>query len=213
FTYAFKLDVRTGAPAAQPTAPPATAGGRLRVVLDAGHGGADPGVTGQSGTPEKAIARAIADRVAKLIGASCQAAFTRAEDNAPTVADRVSMANVALKGDVLVSIHTGASAAPTASGFEFFCPMGSGDTNSSRSLALARAMSNTMAQSTGVAPRGLHQAPCRLFTNLQIPGVLIEVGFVTNPKEEPLLVNAEYQDKLAQGIANGILAYAGGKAQ
>jgi N-acetylmuramoyl-L-alanine amidase len=124
------------------------------------------------------------------------------------------MANVALKGNILVSIHVGASASPSASGFEFFCPMGAGgDPNVARSLALARSISNGMAQSTGATPRGMHQAPCSIFTNLQMPGVLVEVGFLTNPNEEPLLANAEYQEKLAQGIANGIAAYVAGKAQ
>jgi N-acetylmuramoyl-L-alanine amidase len=216
FMYAFNLEVKTGQsaapsdPAAAPTAP---AGQKWRVVLDAGHGGTDPGASGQSATPEKTITRAIAQRVAKLIEASCQHTFTRTEDQPLAASDRVTMANVALKGDVLVSIHVGASASKTASGFEFFCPMGTGDANSSRGLALARSISNGMAQSTGATPRGVYQAPCRIFTNLQVPGVLVEVGFITNPTEEKLLVNAEYQEKLAQGIANGIVAYAGAKTQ
>ena len=151
-------------------------------------------------------------RVGKLLEGTCQTAFTRAEDNSIATADRVSMANVALKGSLLVSIHVGASVSPAASGFELFCPVDSGDPNAARSLALARSISNGVAQATAATPQGVHQAPCRLFTNLQMPAVLIEVGFITNPKEEPLLTNPEYQEKIAQGIANGIAACIGGKA-
>ncbi|NUM56202.1 MAG: N-acetylmuramoyl-L-alanine amidase [Candidatus Hydrogenedentes bacterium] len=215
-TYAFKLDVRTGAatttadPAAAPTVP---SGRKLRVVLDAGHGGTDAGAAGQLGMPEKTITRAIAEKVGKLIASGCDASYTRSEDRQIPTSERVGKANVELKGDLLVSIHVGASASKTASGFEFFCPMGSGDPLSSRSLGLARSMSNAMAESTGLAPRGVRQAPCRIFTNLQVPGVLVEVGCITNATEEALLADPGHQDKLAQGIANGILAYAGAKAQ
>ena len=205
FMYAFSLEVTTGqspAPSDQAAAPTAPGGRKLRVVLDAGHGGTDPGASGQSAIPEKAITRAITQRVAKLIEASCQPAFTRTEDQVLTTSDRVTMANVALKGDVLVSIHVGASASKTASGFEFFCPTGTGDANPSRGLALARSISNGMAQSTGATPRGVHQAPCRIVANLQIPGGLVEV-FLANPIEENSW-RARNIRETRPGIANGI---------
>lgn len=216
FTYAFKLDVRSGEPVSSsdaPAAPALPSGRKLRVAIDAGHGGTDAGATGQIGTPEKDIARAIAERVSERVKSACTPTLTRKEDETLPIGKRVGMANVDIQADLLVSIHVGASASKTASGFEFFCPMGSGDSLSSRSLTLARAMSNAMSQSTGAAPRGVRQAPCRMFTGLQAPGVLVEVGCITNPTEEALLASAEYQDKLAEGIANAILAYAGGKAQ
>lgn len=212
FVYGFNVDIRTGQPD-QPGAPALPAGRKLSVVIDAGHGGADPGAIGQSGVTEKDIARAIAAQVAKLIGQSCQPKFTRAEDESLAMQERVGLANVQLKGDLFVSIHVGTSNSKTANGFEFFCPPGAGDAISAKSLALARSMSNAMSESTGLLPRGVRQAPCRMFTNLQTPGVLVEVGFITNPTEEQLLANPEHQQKLAQGIANGIIAYATGKTQ
>lgn len=212
FVYAFNVDIKTGQPD-QPGAPALPAGRKLCVVIDAGHGGADPGASGQGAVTEKDIARAIATQVAKLIGQACQPKFTRAEDESLSTEKRVSMANGSPKGDVLVSIHVGTSNSKTANGFEFFCPLGSGDTNSAKSLALARSMSNAMSESTGLSPRGVRQAPCRMFTDLQMPGVLIEVGFITNPTEEQLLASPEHQQKLAQGIANGIIAYVTGKTQ
>lgn len=211
FVYGFNVDIKTGQPD-QPGAPALPAGRKLSVVIDAGHGGADPGASGQGAVTEKDIARAIATQVAKLIGQVCQPKFTRAEDESLTAQKRVSIAND-LKGDVLVSIHVGTSNSKTANGFEFFCPLGSGDTNSAKSLALARSMSNAMSESTGLMPRGVRQVPCRMFTDLQMPGVLVEVGFITNPTEEQLLANPEHQQKLAQGLANGIIAYATGKTQ
>jgi N-acetylmuramoyl-L-alanine amidase len=214
FAYAFNLQVQTGTTAqpAPPVSMPAS-GGKIIVVLDPGHGGTDSGASGQGPVSEKAIALSIAKRVGELIAPSCQAAQTRTKDEALSSVERVSKANVGLNGDLLVSIHTGASQSNTASGFQVFCPMGDADPNVQRSLAAARSISNGLSQATGIPSRGVRQAPCRIFTNLQKPGVLVEVGFITNPKEEALLANAEYQEKLAQGIANGLIAYLGGKAQ
>lgn len=211
FVYAFNVDIKTGQPD-QPGAPALPAGRKLCVVIDAGHGGTDPGASGQGAVTEKDIARAIAAQVAKLIAQVCQPKFTRAEDESLPTEKRVSIANGNPKGDVLVSIHVGTSNSKTANGFEFFCPLGAGDT-ATKSLALARSMSNAMSQSTGLTPHGVRQAPCRVFTDLQMPGVLVEVGFITNPTEEQLLANPEHQQKLAQGIANGIIASVTGKAQ
>lgn len=212
FVYGFNVDIKTGQPD-QPGAPSLPAGRKLCVVIDAGHGGTDPGAGGQGTVFEKDITRAIAAHVAKLIGQACQPKFTRAEDESLTAQKRVSMANADLAGDLLVSIHVGTSNSKTANGFEFFCPPGASDRNSAESLALARDLSNALATSTGLSSRGVRQAPCRMFTNLQMPGVLVEVGFITNPTEEQLLANPEHQQKLAEGIANGIVAYAARKTQ
>lgn len=214
FAYAFNLQVQTGT-AAQP-APPLSmpsSGRKLIVVLDPGHGGTDSGASGQGPVSEKTIALSIAKRVGELITPSCQAAQTRIKDEGLSSVERVSKVNVGLNGDLLVSIHTGASQSNTASGFQVFCPLGDTDPNVQRSLAMARSISNGLSQTTGVPSRGVRQAPCRIFANLQRPGVLVEVGFMTNPKEEALLANPEYQEKLAQGIANGLIAYIGGKSQ
>ncbi|MCC6796876.1 MAG: N-acetylmuramoyl-L-alanine amidase [Candidatus Hydrogenedentes bacterium] len=212
FVYAFNVDIKTGQPD-QPGAPSLPSGRKLCVVIDAGHGGADPGASGQGAITEKDIARAIATQVAKLIGQVCQPKFTRSEDESLSTEKRVGIANGSPKGDVLLSVHVGTSNSKTANGFEFFCPLGSSDATAAKSLALARSMSNAMSESTGLMPRGVRQVPCRIFTGLQMPGVLVEVGFITNPTEEQLIANPEHQQKLAQGIANGIIAYATGKTQ
>lgn len=220
FSYGFKLDLKEGAPT-QPTAAPVAASeplppptpGRTVVVLDPGHGGNDAGEDGPSGVQEKTITLAVAQQVAKLLGASCDVALTRAEDVTLSSFERVSDANGKHRGSLLVSLHTGASDSATPGGIEIFCPLAADEPSAhvQRSLALGRSIANSLSQSTGTVVRGVRQAPCRMFAGLQMPGALVEMGFITNPSEEPLLTNPDYQTKLAQGIANGILAYISGK--
>ncbi|MDZ4861357.1 MAG: N-acetylmuramoyl-L-alanine amidase [Candidatus Hydrogenedentes bacterium] len=233
FSYGFKLTLQTGDAAMQPSTQSATEtplpppvplqGRKLRVILDPGHGGIDPGEGGPNGSEEKTIALAVAQRAAELLEDVCAPVLTRKQDASLTIKERVSAANVSLlgdrplRGDLFISIHTGASSSPVPSGCDVFCPPQpqdvAGQANAQRSLALGRSISNAVAESTGIPSRGVHQMPARTFVNLQMPGVLVEVGFITNPKEEPLLVTPEYQDKIARGIAAGIASYIQGVTQ
>ncbi|HRK33616.1 MAG TPA: N-acetylmuramoyl-L-alanine amidase [Candidatus Hydrogenedentes bacterium] len=227
FNYGFKLNLQRGDAAlappvtpGQPTvAPSSVAGRKLIVVIDAGHGGTDPGESGPAGAEERTISLAIALRVAELLKEVCTPVLTRSQDQGISTRERVGAANVTLRGDVLVSIHTGASSSPVPSGFEVFClpPPTAQDPRLQmmvqRSLALGQSIANAMTGATGTPARGVHQVPALIFSSLQMPGVIVETGFITNPTEEALLVNAEYQEKLAQGIANGVVAYVKGMTQ
>ena len=218
FSYGFGLEVKSG-PAAATATTPATAapaaGKKPKVVLDPGHGGGDTGKTGASGAIEKNLDLTIAQRVAKILEPTCQAVLTRNDDKPLSINDRVSAANTALQGNLLVSIHAGASLSQAPSGFEVFCPPKDvAQTQlTDRSVALGRSLANTISQAVGTPVRGIRRAPCKVFRNLQMPGVLVEIGFLTNPAEEQLLNNPEYQEKLAQGIAAGITAYLTAGAQ
>lgn len=227
FSYGFKLTLQAGDAAMTPP-PPATsetplpplqpiAGRKLRVVIDPGHGGIDFGEGGPSGTQEKNITLAVAQRTAVLLAPVCEPALTREQDVSLTTKERISAANVSVqgdrtvRGDLFISIHTGASTSPTPSGIEVFCPTSPSDVlgqaNVQRCLALGRNISAGLAEATGSHSRGVRQIPARIFANLQMPAVLVEVGFISNAKEEELLATPEYQDKLAQGIASGVASY------
>ncbi len=222
-------DVRRPVPAEPPhqqrTAVPVQAGRPIRVVIiDPGHGGNDSGCEGRLGLKEKDLALAVALRLRKqLEGAGGLAArLTRSEDVELTQRERAEFAN-GQSGDLLISIHAGASFAPGAHGFEiFYCPA-PGALNAvegrspwkqppmdyaRQSRALAEAVAAALLDATAAANRGIHEVQCRLLEDVFMPALLIEVGCLTNAAEEALLETEAYQIRIAQGIAAGLLRFA-----
>ena len=188
-------------------------------MLDAGHGGNDLGELGPAGTQEKDVALNIATKAGALLGRTCKVVMTRTEDKALSAAERATAANFG-RGDLFVSIHTGASASRTANGIQLFVPGDTIITPTGRSLsipsaragvdkskALAQLLAAALTRATSATSRGTHTATCRVFQGLTMPGVLVEVGFITNPTEESLLADQAYQGKIAEGVAAGIQAF------
>lgn len=77
----------------------------------------------------------------------------------------------------------------------------------SNSSRLAYALQQHLVAATGGEDRGVQQAPFFVLTGTQIPAVLVEVGFISNPEEEKLLGSAAYQDKIAEAIVQGIAEF------
>ncbi len=78
---------------------------------------------------------------------------------------------------------------------------------------LARAVHKEMLEETSKTRKNVQdlkvrQAPFYVLIGARMPAVLTEVGFITNPREHQLLASPEYREKLAQGIARGVMAYA-----
>ncbi|MFN8010682.1 MAG: N-acetylmuramoyl-L-alanine amidase [Holophagaceae bacterium] len=119
--------------AQQPATPPAAAeapkpAARLRIALDAGHGGDDQGAKGKGGLLEKSVALALATALAeKLMAYGYEPWFTRPDDRFIPLWDRAKLANEA-GADLFVSLHLNASRARGAKGSEvYFLSLGEGD--------------------------------------------------------------------------------------
>ncbi len=197
------------------------------VIVDPGHGGNDTGLRGPAGLLEKDLTLAIAKELEQVLKQSpkLEVFLTRTDDSNPTLLQRARFA-VGNRGDILISIHAGASFANAAHGFEIFHLGGRTYTNladprvlgqralrvrnyAQQSSDLATAIGQALSENSSAVSRGIREAPCRLLTSTVMPGVLIEVGQLTNTAEESLLATQEYQTKLAQGIALGIAREAG----
>ncbi len=191
------------------------------VILDAGHGGAETGCVGSAGFAEKDLTLSLVRRLKQRLGASTRlrVLLTRDEDVALAANQRADLANIQ-RGDVLISIHGGASYSPTAHGVEVFWT--SGGTRPSNlgargmaaqkdygpeSQAVAAVVAESLAQETGAPLRGVREAPCLLLKKVTMPGLLIEVGCMTTAAEESLLQTDAYQEKIADGIAAGLSRY------
>ncbi len=75
------------------------------------------------------------------------------------------------------------------------------------SSALATRIQDELAAVTGSATRGVKQAPFRVLVGATMPAVLVEVAFISNPREEKLLASADYQSKVAAALLRGIARY------
>ena len=192
------------------------------IVIDPGHGGKDAGAI-RSGFREKDLTLRIAMRVRdRLVRAGYRVTLTRHTDIALTLAQRAALAK-ALKADLFLAIHINAAENPAISGIETFAMTPAGAPSSTNAkpdntrypgnrcdvnnLALASMNHRYMLGRTGGADRGVKRARFQVLREISMPGVLIECGFISNPSEARRMASAEYQEKLARGIADGVHAY------
>lgn len=175
--------------------------GQIVVVIDPGHGGADPGAVGISGIQEAGIVLDIAEEVAALLNeAGVQAILTRQDDREIDLAPRVALAE-SVNADLFVSIHANAISLsrPDVNGIETYYYDSGG--------SLATTIHNSLVNATGMNDRGVRQARFYVLTQTSMPAVLVEVGFVTGREDAARLSSASARTQIAEGIAQGILRY------
>jgi len=183
-----------------PPAPPP-----LRVVvIDAGHGGEDPGAVGADGTREKDVTLAVARLVqmAALADPTIQVVLTRDRDVFVELADRARIANQ--RGAALfVSLHVNACSDLGVCGVETYIDAKQrGDSASAR---LAAALQVRVAGVMGSRDRGVRTASL-FITRAAMPAALVEMGFITNFQERGALRNLARQKEIAAAVYAGIRA-------
>lgn len=218
------------------------------VVIDAGHGGEDPGARGRGGTLEKDITLSIALRLKRMIDAEpgMRAVLTRDGDYYLPLSMRVEKAR-RVKADLFVSVHADAFIKPHARGSSVFALSEKRATSeAARWLAkkeneadliggvnldvkdkyLARTLldlsqtatindslklgSHVLSElgeiNTLHKPR-VEQASFAVLKSPDVPSILVETAFISNPDEERRLNDEAYQDKMARAVLNGIKRY------
>ncbi|MEG3840148.1 N-acetylmuramoyl-L-alanine amidase [Microcoleus sp. herbarium14] len=174
---------------------------RAVVVIDAGHGGRDPGAVGIQGIQEKEIVLDISFQVARLLEQQgVQAVMTRTDDSEIDLEPRVSLAE-RVNATVFVSIHANAinMSRPDINGIETYY-FGSGQD-------LARVIHGSILEGTGANDRRVRQARFYVLRKSSMPSVLLEVGFVTGAEDAARLADPAYRSQMAASIARGILLY------
>lgn len=173
------------------------------LLLDAGHGGKDPGTSG-NGMQEKNLNLTIAQKIAqKLQGSGIKVYMTRDSDVYPENSTRAKTANDI--ADLMVSIHMN-SGPETANGTETLYQVHANDSSSRlTSKQLAEILQANMISATGNTNRGAKLWTDVLILNrTTVPSVIVEVIFITNTGDALKISNPAYQDQVAQAIADGI---------
>jgi N-acetylmuramoyl-L-alanine amidase len=168
-----------------------------RITIDPGHGGLDPGTIGPAGTYEKSVNLAISTKVASMLEkAGLDVQMTRSKDTDLMLWPRVDMGEE-FKSDAFVSIHMNSAPNRATQGVEtyYFTP---------ESIPLAGRIHRKLVAALGQPDRGVRRAQFVVVKYSRMPAVLVEVGYLSNPREESLLVSPEYQQKAAEGILSGI---------
>lgn len=180
------------------------------VVLDAGHGGSDKGAVGPHGVTEKSVTLAVALKTEKLLTDSgAKVVMTRRTDidvASPSASDaqelQARVNKAPRNADIFISIHCNAFTNPNTNGMEtFYC---NGSTQGRR---LAELLNEELLKYGGRNNRGVKSANFYVLRHSSCPASLIELAFVTNPTEESLLADDEYQNRLAQAIASAVKKY------
>lgn len=174
------------------------------IALDPGHGGSDEGCA-FDGVREKDINLQVALFVRKeLEEMGYQVLMTRADDSYLSKEDRVALAN-AQRADAYISIHQNSSDEEGGSGVETWYDCSREETDSKR---LAQLVNSYTVKKSGAAERTMMDGSALYVTrNARMPSCLVETGFLSDENERTLLASAEYQEKLAKGIAEGIDLY------
>jgi N-acetylmuramoyl-L-alanine amidase len=188
---------------AQTPTPSAGAGHFSTVVIDPGHGGKDSGgVSGQRAPiflKEKDLTLETAKLVqAELRRAGVRVVMMREDDHFVELDDRVRFANQQGRGAVLVSIHYDAVPNQAMQGAKTFYWRAD-------SHGLATRIQQQLVASTGETDQGVMRRRLRLTRNPEIPCVLCECAYITNPGEARKVATESYRERIAHGIAQGIL--------
>jgi N-acetylmuramoyl-L-alanine amidase len=169
------------------------------VVVDAGHGGLDRGARGMDGrSVEKVYALDTAKRIERGLRArGYRVVMTRRRDYFVPLPSRVATSN-RQRGAVFVSVHYNWTGRSSVSGTETYY-------YNSRSYPLA---ANIQREVDRVAPtpnRGVKRSRFHVLRNNARPAALVELGFMSNPRELRLIKSASYRQRLADAVVRGIV--------
>ena len=172
-------------------------GSPVTVVIDAGHGGYDRGGIPGQRVSEKDMTLDVARRLKSVLAASgYRVVMTRDSDVFVPLGTRCAIAN-SYRNAIFVSVHFNSATRSGASGIETYF-------YSRDSLSLASAIHHYVAGGAPSDNRGVRRRGYYVLRRTNMPAVLVECGFLTNPSEAAYAQNASYRQKLAEAIAAGV---------
>lgn len=168
------------------------------IVIDPGHGGIGVGATSVSGLYEKDFTFSLSKKVNEILEKE-ERIQVYIINGYIDYKDRPSFANE-LNADLYISIHGNIFESPDISGTESYY-------YNDNSKLFAESIHNNVVSATSFIDRGVKKEDLFVLRDTDMPSVLLEVGYLTNPEEEQLMFNDEFQYIIAESICNGIKEY------
>ena len=177
------------------------------VILDAGHGGKDPGAV-RGSTQEKAINFKVLNEYAKeyFNNSGIKVYYTRIDDTLIPLSERAAFASQ-VEADLFISLHCNSSTSSAARGTSVYYST----TNKSKtesgltSKILANTLVNNLSKSLGTKNLGIIDKGFVVVRDNTVPAVLIELAFMTNPSDLSILTSSTYQKKAAKTIYDTVV--------
>lgn len=184
------------------------------IVIDAGHGASDGGAVGKSGVLEKELNLSIALRLQKILEKTGATVVVTRADDEPIAGNKRSDMRLrknikeSSDADIFVSIHMNKFSQSKYSGAQvFYAPdeesKALGEAIQASMINILNPANNRVAKSAGDS--------IYLLKKSEIPSVIVECGFLSNPEEEQMLTQEEYQEKVAWSVYAGITSYFDGE--
>lgn len=179
----------------------------LTIVIDAGHGGSDPGAVGLNSLKEKDVVLDTALRVQTLLKKTpLNVKMTRSTDVYLTLAERVAFAGSA-KADAFVSIHANAANGSASGSETYYYGKAATNPNVEESKSLASYIQERLVVAMETRDRGVKHGDYHVLRENTMPAVLVELGFIDNASDNAKLASTTYRQRAAQAIYYGILDY------
>lgn len=177
-------------------------GAKMKVYIDPGHGGKDPGGSGH-GILEKDVVLDVALRLQKeLRRYNCEIRLSRTTDIYKSLDDRVAEANN-WKADLFLSIHSNAHANPNVNGYEDYTY----PTVGARTSEIRKVIHSNLAPiwiAEGRQNLGMKTANFQVLRDTVMPAVLVENGYLTNEADARLISDPEMRQRLAIALSKGV---------
>ena len=218
-----------------------------RIVLDAGHGGHDPGAIGPGGLQEKGVVLDVTKRVARLVeeGLGIKVSLTRPRDYFVPLRDRTQFANKE-RAQLFVSIHANAHRDLGSEGVETYFLSSEATDDEARQVAalengviqlepgnsrvkadilktilwdlaqsefqeesshVAETVQDNLTRFLRIPSRGVKQGGFYVLGGAAMPAILVEIGFLSNRREERRLMDEQYRERVARAIYAGLAEY------
>lgn len=198
---------------------PSSVWGAAKIVIDAGHGGSDPGAIGVNGLQEKTHNLDIALKLGQALQAKgYEISQVRWSDVYVSLKDRVAFTEKQADADLFVSIHANAHPSSNVRGtlvlyYDDAYPNPSYPASEAmkaltpESKTAAQSVQDALVSSLGLQDRGLLPSSVYVVRMGSIPSILVETAFLSNAADAALLADPNFRTRAAQAIADGIERY------
>lgn len=174
----------------------------MKIFLDPGHGGNNPGARSATGLQEANVNLDVALRLGRILTSwGYEVNYSRTENVTVSLAGRARMANE-WGADYFISIHCNSNVNPVYNGTEtFYYRQGT------VAQAFALTVNNALVRQIELRNLGIFERNLAVLRLTQMPAILAELAFISNPTEAQLLSTNSFRQNCAIGIANGVAEF------
>lgn len=176
------------------------------VVLDAGHGGSDPGTKNSKATEKELtlkIIYTIAEKYFNSPSSSIKAYWTRTDDTFVSLTDRADFASK-VEADLFISLHMNAATNTSAKGMEIlYTNKNTNKLNGATNKTIAKFYADYLIDTLGMTGRTnttVDRPNLVVLYKNTVPAILIELGFISNSSDYKKIADADFQEKTAKAI-------------